>query len=129
MMKYHFFPAPATTSSSGLLHAQKKWSRNMHLLPKGVEVHWSGEARARPRDANFLRGAGGCLADLFSVCLYVCVSVTGQPLKNHDFWKSAPSFLPFREVERSKSANEHVSEKILCSSVSKTPSIYTADRF
>ena len=57
------------------------------------------------------------------------MSVTGQPLKNHDFWKSAPSFLPFREVDRSKTANKHVSEKISCSSVSKTPSLYTAEHF
>ena len=46
-----------------------KWTWNARLLPYGVEVHWSGEARARPRDANFLRGAGGSLAELFSVCL------------------------------------------------------------
>ena len=55
---------------------------HMHLSPKGVEVHWSGEARARPRDAIFLRGAGGSQAELFSVCMCVC---DGAPPKNSRF--------------------------------------------
>ena len=55
--------------------------------------------------------------------------VTGHPLKNHDFWKIASLFLSFRQLERSKVANEHVCEKISCSSFSKTPSTTSAERF
>ena len=61
--------------------------------------------------------------------LCVCLSVTGHPLKIRDFWEIASSFLSLRQVERSKLANKHVSEKILCSSVSKMPSTRSAERF
>ena len=103
----------------------KKWNRNVHLLPQDVEVHWSGEARARPRDANFLRGAGGCLAVLFSVCM----SVTGQPLKNTISGNRVFVLSAFRQLERPKTVNKHVCEKISCSSFSKTPSMTPAERF
>ena len=55
--------------------------------------------------------------------------VTGHPLKIHDFWKIASSFLPLRQFERSKVANKHVCEKISCCSFSKTPSTTSAQRF
>ena len=55
--------------------------------------------------------------------------VTGHTLKNHNFWKFASSFSSLRQLERSKSVNKHVCEKIPCSNVSKTPSTTCAERF
>ena len=45
---------------------QTKMSVSPATSPKN---YWSGEARARPRDANFLRGAESSMAELFSVCM------------------------------------------------------------
>ena len=59
----------------------------------------------------------------------LCMYVTGHPLKNHDFCKITFSFLSFRQLERSKVANEHVCEKISCSSFSRTLSTSSAERF
>ena len=126
MMKYHFFRRLRPHSRAGCCTCKKKKkrARNAHHSPNRIRVHWSGEARARPRDANFLRGAGGNLAELFSVC--VC---NGAPPKNHDFWKIAYSFSSFRQLERYKTANKHVCEKVPCSSFSNTPSTTSAERF
>ena len=73
MMKYHFFRRLRPHSrASCCTCTKKKRARNAHHSPNRIRVHWSGEARARPRDANFLRGAGGSLAELFSVCVCLC---------------------------------------------------------
>ena len=65
------FPVESDAGPCGHIREQavaraKKRARNAHHSPNRIRVHWSGEARARPRDANFLRGAGGSLTELFS---------------------------------------------------------------
>ena len=84
MMKYHFSSACGHIVE-WVVAGTEKWSWNSRIVPKGVGVHLSGEARARPRDANFLRGAGGSLADLFSVC-------NGAPPETPRFLETASSF-------------------------------------
>ena len=73
MMKYHFFPAPAATFVSGLLHVQKSGPET-HTI-RQTESEFIGVGRREPAHGMQISCVGGSLADLFSVCLSVCVCV------------------------------------------------------
>ena len=58
-------------------------------------LEWGGESP--PTGCKFPARGGGLPARSF-LCLSVCLYVTGQPLKNHVFWKIAPSFCTFGDA-------------------------------
>ena len=59
-----------------------------------IHIYWSGGARARPRDENFLRENGVARRRLISVCVSVTLLAGRLGAPKARFWRKSALFAP-----------------------------------